>query len=57
MYPTKDRKNGKFYPAICYDNRIVDNCTLTLSYKYKMDFIAYGNYYQICDDSQVRGVL
>eukprot|EP01084_Bolivina_argentea_P051515 94773_1 len=53
VYPTQDKKDKKFYPAICYNNRIIKKDELLLSYQYQMDFIAFGEYFQICDETQI----
>eukprot|EP01084_Bolivina_argentea_P234516 394816_1 len=53
VYPTQDIKDTKFYPAICFNNRIIKNDELSLVYLYQMDFIGYGGYYQICNNKQI----
>jgi len=53
IYPCQDRKDHKFYPAICYNNRIIAKFELLLTYQYKMDFIAFGEYFQIMDEAQI----
>ncbi len=53
IYPTQDMKDLKYYPAICYNNRMIKRNNLYLTYLYQMDFIAFGEYFQICDENSI----
>ncbi len=49
IYPCMDLEDHKFYPALCFSNRIISKSDLLLRYNYLMMFIGFEGYYQICN--------